>query len=110
MIRAGNLRHRVSIQVQTDTTDGMGGFSLAWAAITGMASVPAAIWPLSSKEQLDAMKLESVATHKIRIRYRSGITPKNRIVFGSRTFNILGAPIDLEERGRQLDFIVSEDV
>ena len=109
-MRSGNLRHRVSIQEQTDTPDGIGGFSVVWSAISGMSSVPAAIWPMSSKEQLDAMKLESVATHKIRIRYRAGITSKNRIVFGSRVFNILGAPIDFEERGRQLDFIVSEDV
>jgi len=109
-LRAGNLRHRVAIQEQADTTDGMGGFSVVWSDVSGMGSVPAAIWPLSSKEQLDAMKLESVATNKIRIRYRAGITSKNRIVFGSRVFNILGAPIDFEERGRQLDFIVSEDV
>ena len=109
-MRSGNLRHRVSIQRQAETTDGMGGFSLIWSAISGMSAVPAAIWPLSSKEQLDSMKLESVATHRIRIRYRSGITSKDRIVFGSRVFNIIGAPIDFEERGRQLDFIVSEDV
>lgn len=109
-MRAGNLRHSVSIQEQTQTPDGMGGSTLTWAAKTGMDSVPAAIWPLSSKEQIDAMKLESLATNRIRIRYRPGITSKNRIVFGSRVFNILGAPINLDERGRQLDFIVSEDV
>ena len=109
-MRAGNLRHRVSIEEQADTPDGIGGFSVAWTAISGMGSVPAAIWPLSSKEQLDAMKLESVATHKIRIRYRSGITSKNRIVFGSRVFNILGNPINLDQKNRQLDFIVSEDI
>jgi len=109
-MKAGNLRHRVSIQEQTQVPDGMGGFTPSWAAITGMDSVPAAIWPLSSKEQLDAMKLESLATNRVRIRYRPGITAKNRIVFGSRIFNILGAPINLDERNRQLDFIVSEQV
>ena len=109
-MRAGNLRHRISIQEQTQTPNGMGGFSIAWAAITGMDSVPCAIWPMNSKEQLDAMKLESLATNKIRIRYRAGITSKNRMVFGSRIFNILGAPINFDEKSRQLDFIVSEDI
>jgi SPP1 family predicted phage head-tail adaptor len=109
-LRAGNLRHRVAIQEQTEIPDGMGGSSITWSAKTGLGSVPAAIWPLSSKEQLDAMKLESLATNRIRIRYRPGITSKNRIVFGSRVFNILGAPINLDERGRQLDFIVSEQI
>lgn len=110
MIRAGKLRHRVAIQESVSTPDGIGGQTLSWQNKTGMGSIPAAIMPLTSKEQIDAMKLESVATNKIRIRYRTGITSKNRIVFGSRVFNILGAPINYDERKRQLDFIVSEDV
>ena len=109
-IRAGSLRHRVSIQEQTDVSDGMGGFSTSWSAISGMASVPASIMPLTSKEQLDAMKLESVITNKIRIWYRAGITSKNRIIFGSRVFNIKGAPINYDEKNRTLDFLVQEDV
>jgi len=108
-LRAGFLRHRVDVQEQTDTPDGMGGFTTSWASVSGMGSVPAAIWPLSSKEQLDAMKLESVITNKIRIRYRSGITSKNRMVFGSRIFNIKGAPINADEKNKTLDFLVTED-
>lgn len=109
-IRAGSLRHRISIQEQTDTADGMGGFTTSWAAITGMGSVPASIYPLTSKEQLDAMKLESVITNKIRIWYRSGITSKNRFVFGSRIFEIRGAPINYDEKNRTLDFLVEEQI
>ena len=108
-MRAGALRHKVDIQEQTETSDGMGGFTLSWASVSGMGSVPAAIWPLSSKEQLDAMKLESVITNKIRIRYRAGITSKNRMLFGSRIFNIKGAPINPDEKNKTLDFLVTED-
>ena len=108
-MRGGTLRHRIEIQEQTETPDTIGGFTLAWTAISGMDSVPAAIWSLSSKERLDAMKLESVVSRKIRIRYRSGITSKNRIVFGSRVFNILGDPINYEERNKFLDMLCSED-
>ena len=110
MIRAGKLRHRVDIQEQTDVSDGMGGYTNTWSSVSGMGSVPAHIMPLSSKEQLDAMKLESVITNKIRIRYRAGITSKNRIVFGSRIFNIKGAPINYDERNKTLDFLVTEDI
>jgi SPP1 family predicted phage head-tail adaptor len=109
-LRAGKLRHRVDIQVESLTPDGLGGFSSSWGSVTGMSSVPAAIMPLSSKEQLDAMKLESVITNKIRIRYRAGITSKHRIVFGSRIFNIKGAPINYDERNKSLDFLVTEDI
>lgn len=89
--------------------DGLGGFTVTWTDIAGMDSVPAHIMPLTSKEQLDAMKLESVITNKIRIRYRAGITSKHRIVFGTRIFNIKGAPINWDERNKTLDFLVTED-
>jgi len=109
-MRAGGLRHRIAIQVESSAPDGMGGEVLTWTSVTGLGSVPAAIWPLSSKEQLDAMKLESVITNKIRIRYRAGITSANRIVFGSRIFNIKGAPINSDEKNKTLDFLVTEDI
>ena len=109
MIRSGNLRHRIDIQEQTETSDGMGGSSLSWASVSGMDSVPAAIWPTSSKERLDAMKQELQVTHKIRIRYRAGLTSKNRIVFGSRVFNIISI-INADEKGRQIDILAIEDI
>jgi len=108
-LRAGGLRHRISLQVQTETEDGMGGSSLDWAAVTGLSSVPAAIWPVSSKERIDSMKLELQITHKIRMRYISGITAKHRIVFGSRTFNITSI-INPDERNIMLDMLCTEDI
>ena len=107
-MRAGQLRHTVSIQEQTDTSDGMGGFTTSWADILGMDAVKAAIWPLSAKESLDSLKLELQVTHKIRIRYRSGITAKNRILFGTRTFNIISL-INNDERNISLDILATEE-
>ena len=109
-MRSGKLRHRVDIQTEVLTPDGLGGFSSVWSSASGLSSVPAQIMPLSSREQLDAMKLESVITNKIRIRYRAGITSKHRIVFGSRIFNIKGAPINYDEKNVSLDLLVTEDV
>lgn len=105
-MRAGQLRHMITIQEQTDVSDGMGGFSTTWSDEFSMS---AAIWPLSSKESLDAMKLELVVTHKIRIRYRSGITSKNRIKFGTRIFNIVSL-INPDERNIMIDMLASEDI
>jgi len=105
-MRAGPLRHKIKIQEKTQTSDGMGGFTSAWA---DSFETRAAVMPLSSKEQLDAMKLESMITNKIRIRYRAGITSANRILFGSRVFNIKGAPINYDERNKTLDLLVTED-
>ena len=108
-MRSGQLRHTIAIQEQSATSDGMGGQSLSWSNVSGMATVPAAIWPVSSKERIESLKLELQITHKIRIRYRSGITSKNRLVFGSRIFNIISI-LNHDEKNIQLDLLVVEDV
>lgn len=108
-MKAGDLRHTISMQTQTDITDGMGGFTTSWANVSGMGSVRAAIWPLKSNESLDAMKIEHVITHKIRIRYRSGVTTKHRILFGSRTFNVISI-LNPDERNIMLEMLCEEQV
>ena len=105
-MRSGILRHRITIQESTETSNGMGGFTTTWS---DKLEAWAAIWPLTAKESLDAMKLELQITHKIRIRYRSGITAKDRIKFGARIFNIVSL-INFEERNEQLDMLALEDI
>lgn len=107
-MRAGALRHKIAIQEQTDTSDGMGGFSTSWSNVSGMGSVPAAIWPLKSDERIDAMKLEHEVTHRVRIRYRSGVTTKMRISWDSRTFNIISI-LNPDEKNVMLEMLVMEE-
>lgn len=110
-MRAGSLRHTVAVQQATETGDGMGGFSTSWANVTGMGAIPAAIWPLKSAERLDSMKLEEQVTHKIRIRYRSGITAKMRIYWSdtAKTFNIVSI-INPDERNILLEMLATEEI
>jgi len=54
------------------------------------------------------MKQELEITHKIRIRYRSGMTSKNRIKFGSRYFNITSI-LNPDERNIMIDMFAVED-
>lgn len=103
-MRAGDLRHRITIQEETATPDGMGGETLAWG---DQCTLWAAIWPLSAKESLGSMKLELKVTHRVRIRYRPGITSKNRIKMGVRFFDIVSL-INYEERNVTLDFLTNE--
>jgi len=108
-MRAGTLRHIIIIEEQSDASDGMGGFTNTWGTVTGMGAVPAAIWPFKATETVQAMQLEEKITHRIRIRYRSGITAKNRIKFGSRIFNIISL-INVDERNISLDILATEEI
>ncbi len=109
-MRAGQLRHTIAIQEATETDDGMGGALITWADVSGMGSVPAAVWPLKATERLDAMKLEHQVTHKVRIRFRSGITAKMRVNWSdkSKTFNIIGF-INPDERNIMLEMLCLEE-
>lgn len=104
-MKIGDLTKRVTLQYETKTADGMGGFSTSWV---DAATVWAAIWPTSAKESLAAGQVSGEITHRIRIRYRRGIRTSWRIKFGTRYFNIAGPPINPNEANEMLDLLVKE--
>ena len=79
------MKHRVALQSVAQASDGQGGFTDTW---TTSATVWAAIEPLNGFEKLQAMQLASPVTHKVTIRYRAGVTTKDRLLYGSRVFHI----------------------
>lgn len=84
---AGALRHLVTIQTATRSTDSRGGFSESWATYT---TAYANIEPASAGEGYAAGQVSSTRTHKITMRYATGIRPAMRISWNSRTFLIEG--------------------
>ena len=48
-------------------------------------------------------------THRVKIRYRAGVTAKMRLTFGARVFNIRGV-INAGERDRTLELLCEEGV
>ena len=85
-MEAGKLRHRVNIQQQVTTQDSYGEAVNTWTDI--YSSISASIEPISGKEFFSGEKYNMEISHKIRIRYKSGIYPKQRVKFGSRYFDI----------------------
>ncbi|WP_169331897.1 phage head closure protein [Zavarzinella formosa] len=81
----GKMDKRVAIQSVTRVSDGQGGFTDSWATD---ATVWANVNPTKGWEKFQAQQTQTPVTHKITIRYRSGITTKQRVLFGSRVFNI----------------------
>jgi SPP1 family predicted phage head-tail adaptor len=89
MRRAGLINQRITIQTNTPTR-GTDGASLdSWA---DTATVWAQKVNQGSREFEAAHKVNSETTDLFIIRYRSGITTKNRVKYGTRLYNIIGAP------------------
>jgi len=106
MIRAGELRHRVTIQQKSVTRNTFGEEIVTWQDV---ATVWAAIEPLRGREFFESQQVNAEVTTRIRIRYRPGITPTMRVVYGSRIFDIQ-AVINVEERNRELHLMCREEV
>lgn len=93
-MRAGELRHRVTIQQYAPDRDDYGAEVEVWIDI---ATVWAAIEPVSGAEQYQAQADQLVARRltQIRIRERDGLdNAKLRIVRNNRTFDVQSVQTD----------------
>lgn len=109
-MRAGTLRLRVNVQAPTETQDSFGDVSQAW--VNQATSVPASIVPLNGREFERSAQTMAEVSHKITIRYSSAvaaITPKWRILYGSRTFDI-NAVVNVGERDKAIELFCVERV
>ena len=93
-MKAGKLRHRLSLQSGTESQDDYGQVTETFAEF---AEVWGSITPLRGLELIHAQQVQSEVTHKCFIRYNSSIDTKDRIVFGSRTFEIMSI-LNADER------------
>jgi len=103
-VRIGKLRHRITIEQVSETQDPDGSVIESWSTY---ATVQASIEPISGREYVAAQSTQADVTHRIRIRYLSGIVPKMRVSYNSRIFDILSV-INLGERNRELQLICRE--
>ncbi len=102
----GDLNKRITLQYSTRIGDGMGGFTLSWV---DAATVWAALWPISAKEQVQSQGVTMTITGRIRIRYRSVLRPDWRIKYGNKFYNIVSI-INPNMKNEYLDIMVKEAV
>jgi SPP1 family predicted phage head-tail adaptor len=103
-VRIGRLRHRIAIERVTETRDTDGSVIETWSTY---ATVQASIDPISGREYFAAQSVQADLTHRIVMRYLSGIVPKMRVKYGSRIFDILSV-INVSERNRELQLMCRE--
>jgi len=105
-LRAGNLRHYITIEQPVENFDSNKELITTWSTFS---QVWAEILPLVGREYWSAKQVNAETTGKLRIRYIAGITPKMRIKFGTRIFDITGV-INIEERNEEIVIYYSEVV
>lgn len=95
----GKLNHRITFQIQNldSEEEEWNDIVTTWASIN----------PISGREYYQAETINSDLTHKVRLRYRKGITPDMRILYKDRIFNIVSV-INEYEKNTMLQLMCRE--
>lgn len=81
------MRHRIRIQAATTTTDAEGGIVHAFA---DRLETWARITPMKEVERIEAKRVTGMRSHEIAMRHNDVIKSADRIVYGTRKFDIDG--------------------
>lgn len=104
-MRAGRLRHSVTLQSKSVSRDAAGGESIMW---TTFATVWAEVQPLSGREYVAMRQAQADVAVRVRMRYVAGVNPAMRVVHGSAIYNVLEV-IDVWGRQRELELMCTGD-
>lgn len=85
-MRAGQLDQRVTLQSRGSGVNAFGEPNGSWSTV---ATVWGAVQPLLGREFLEGRQAEGELTTRIRIRYRTDVTPTMRAVHGAVTYDIV---------------------
>jgi SPP1 family predicted phage head-tail adaptor len=103
-MRIGDMRKRVVIQRATVAADDFGQDIPTWS---NLATVWAQVRPLSGRELVNARQVKDTVSHKITTRQSVTITPADRLVLGTRVFNIESV-IKTDELNQWLEILATE--
>lgn len=81
----GKLRHKVEVLRATETRGTAGSAVPTWARLSYRWCE---IQPLTGREYFYAQQVSSDITHKVTMRYYEGLTPNDRLKYGTRVFEI----------------------
>lgn len=106
-MKAGSLRHRITLEHNVTTRDQWGGEVVGWQ--TFAADVPAEVVPLSGREFIAAGELQGQVQARITIRYLPGVLDTMRIQFDGAMYAIRAVLPDPTGR-RHLTLMVDKGV
>lgn len=92
---SAELREQVTFEQPVRTPDAMGGFSVNW---TSIATVWAEVVQLSAGQSVERESIQHPVRYRVRIRYRSDITPVMRVSYRGRILRITGISDEYQRR------------
>lgn len=107
---SGTLAHVMTIQALTVIDNDDGTVTRTWD--TADADDPirrANIEPLRGREYLEAQQMKAGVTHRVTIRPWNGLTPRHRLLFGTRIFNIVSV-LNMGECDLVMQIMCQEEV
>ena len=107
-MRAGRLRHTVTIEKIVETQDAFGAIVKDWKPF--LTEIKAAIEPINGKELFTLDSRHAEVTTRFRIRYSAGVTNKMRVKFGARYYDIDSVILPEEKKGNELILMAVEQV
>lgn len=110
-MRAGELRHRVTIIGKTETKDTHFGFGDTPTTVA--TRIPACVETLSGRELERAQMIDPRTTHLVRLRYRTDFLAGMTVTYhdgrrGDRDFEVVAPPQDVGEHHRELHLLCKE--
>lgn len=103
-VKLGALRHRITVQASARSSSATGARTESWQDV---ATAWAEIKPHAARELSAADNRYQETSHQITLRFRPGIGRKQRVLFGSRVFQI-ETVINSMERNRWLHLLCKE--
>lgn len=106
MTGAGDLNRRLTLEAPSETDDGAGGVTRAYAVA---ASLWAQLLPLSARADAAADSLGGALRYRIVVRAGTVITTRHRLRDGVRIFRILAARPSADRRFIEIEAEARED-
>lgn len=104
-MRPGALRETVTIQKNTPVADSHGDRVDAW---TTRATVYAEVLALRGREYYLAQQVNAEVEFKVTIWYLATVSAKDRIIWGSRTLEVIAPPIDVQGKKIWMELLCRE--
>ena len=107
-MRAGRLRHTISIEQTSEAQNDYGEAIKTWSDY--LTDIRAAIEPINGREYFAQDSRHAEVSTRFRIRYEAGVTNKMRVKFGTRYYNIVSVILPNEHKCSELILMAFESV